>query len=339
MFLDKIKNLFKKQDKAAAKEAQETDLSAEFGFDEDAPTAEEPAAECAESATAVPIEIAEENAVAVIDEVIGDKEEKSRRGKRGGKTPAVNDFSRIAEILNKDEQTVLEECKLFQIKKVMSKLSKAVVRRGLSDGKIKALIQNVGVSGLNEIAVAPAYLNAFAAKIKSEDVKVCAVVDFPFGEASFKVKLSEIKNCVKSGVDGVLTVVNSAALSKDNQGELKKQLKKVGRVKGVERGVAVNAEDVSAEDIKRLFHTLEKTGMDYAAFLFGNVSKKELLSKMKEINRNKGKTKIKVMANVENVNGVKALIALGADGIITPYADAVAKELFKDFGIKSVRLI
>ncbi|GEM_PF-2838154 len=338
MLLDKIKNLFKKQDKAAVSPAQTSDLGAEFCFDDDTPIAEEPTAEFAESAAVVPIEIAEENAVAVIDEVVGDKEEKGRRGKKGG-SPAVNDFSRLAEILNKDEQTVLEECKLFQIKNIMAKLSKAVVRRGLSVGKIKTLIQNVGVSGLNEIAVAPAYLDAFAAQIKGEDVKVCAVVDFPFGESSFKVKLSEIKNCVKAGVDGVLTVINSAALSKDNQGELKKQLKKIGRVKGVNKGVAVNAEDASVGDIKGLFHTIEKTGMDYAAFLFGGVSKKELLSKMKEINRNKGKTKVKVMANVENVNGVKTLIALGADGIITPYADAVAKELFKDFGIKSVRLV
>ena len=300
MFIDKIKTLFKKKDVSDGLKTANS----------------------------------EENAVAVIDNA-----DIKERGKNGERTRVFDDFTRLAEILNKDEKTVMEECKLFQIQKITGYLSKAVVRRGLSDAKIKTLIKNVGVSGLGEVAVAPAYLKSFADEINGEDGKVCAVVDFPFGESSFNIKFAEIKNCVKAGVDGVLAVINSAALLKDNQGELKRQLKKTGRVKGVEKGVAVNAEDVSADDIKRLFNTLEKTGIDYAAFLFGGVSEKELTDKMIEINKFRGEIRVKVMANVENVKGVQALIALGADGIITPYADAVAKELFKDFRIKSVKLV
>nr|MBO4518347.1 hypothetical protein [Clostridia bacterium] len=323
MFLDKIKGIFKKKDKSTVSETVEADWSAEFGLD-----ADEVDGEITERTEI----FAETNAVAIVDTDEKDK----RRGKE--RRTALNEFSRLAEILNKDESEVIAECKLFQIRNIMSKLSKAVVRRGIADGKIKSLIKNVGVSGIYEIAVAPVYIGAFAANVKDQSVKVCAVVDFPFGESSFKVKLSEIKNCVKSGVDGVLTVINTASLLKEHQAELKKQLKKAGRIKGVEKGVAVNAEDISSDDIKRLFHILEKTNTDYAAFLFGKVSKRELASKMAEINAHKGGVKVKVMANVEDVAGVKALIALGADGIITPYADAVAKELFKDFGIKSVRL-
>ena len=60
---------------------------------------------------------------------------------------------------------------------------------------------------------------------------------------------------------------------------------------------------------------------------------------MKEINAIKSKVPVKVMANVENVEGVKTLISLGVKGIITPFADDVAKELFKEFGIKSEKLL
>ena len=336
MFIDKIKNLFKRKDKQMIEEEKASSLDAEFGFDDGDEFVNVPADVSGgetEMQTDTQPESTEEHAVAAI--VVS--EGKGWRGKAKDKTPALNDFSRLAGILNKDEKTVIEECKIFQIKKITGMLSKAVVRRGLSDGKIKTLIKNVGISGLNEIAVAPAYLKSFAERIKEQEVKVCAVVDFPFGEASFKVKLSEIKNCVKAGVDGVLTVINSAALLQDNHTELKKQLKKISRIKGVEKGVAVNAEDVAADDIKRFFRTLEKTGIDYAAFLFGSVSEKELFDKMTEVSKSKGKTRVKVMANVENTDGVKTLIALGAEGIITPYADTVAKELFKEFAIKSVK--
>ena len=50
------------------------------------------------------------------------------------------DFSRLADILNKDEDLVIEECKIFQIKNIMSRLSKAVVRFGVENVEMKTLI-------------------------------------------------------------------------------------------------------------------------------------------------------------------------------------------------------
>ena len=252
----------------------------------------------------------------------------------------VSDFYCLADILCTDKTTVLEECKLFQIRKIMAKVSRAVVRYGLSNAEIKALVNNAAVSGLSEIAVSPAYLNDIAANLKGrEDIKVCAVIDFPFGEASFKVKMSEIKNSVKQGVDGVLTVINASEIKNENTAAIKKQLRKLGKVKGVERGVAVSAEDLGKEDIKRFLRFSEKVGFDYAAFLFGNVSESGLDAKMKEIMAVKGKTPVKVMANAEDVFGVKALIKHGADGIITPFADRIAKELFDEFKINGTKLV
>lgn len=250
------------------------------------------------------------------------------------------EFSRFADILNKDEDEIIDECKLFQIRNIMSRLSKALVRRGVEDGNTRTLIKNAIKSGLGEIAAAPAYLDNVSRAIKAdEELNVSAVVDFPFGESSFKVRFSEIKNSVKKGVDGILTVVNTAALKKENAKTLKKELKKTGKIKGVEKGAAVNAEDAAADDIKQVFKLSEKAGIDYVALMFGSITEAELIAKMKEINAYKGKTPVKVMANVENVEGVKTLISLGVKGIITPYADEIAKELFKEFKIKSEKLV
>ncbi len=249
------------------------------------------------------------------------------------------EFSRFAEILNKDESLIVEECKIFQIRNIMALLSKAVVRRGVSDGDMKTLVKNAFASGMGELAVSPAYLDGVVKTLKGEEnIKVCAVVDFPFGESSFKLKISEIKNSVKRGVDAVMIVLNATVLKKDNAKEFRKEIRKISKVKGVERSVAINAEDVSAEEIKRLLKSAEKAGLDYATFLFGNVTEAELTDKMKDVNGGKGKIAVKVMANVENVSGVKTLIASGVDGIVTPFADDIAKELFKEFGIKSVKL-
>ena len=249
------------------------------------------------------------------------------------------EFSQFADILNKGEDEIIDECKLFQVRNIMSRLSKAIVRRGVEDGNTRTLIKNALKSGLGEIAAAPAYLDDVSKAIKTdEELKICAVVDFPFGESSFKVRFSEIKNSVKKGVDGILTVVNTAALKKENAKTLKKELKKTGKIKGVEKGAAVNAEDATADDIKQVFKLSERAGIEYVALMFGSITEAELVAKMQEINAIKSKTPVKVMANVENIEGVKTLISLGVDGIITPYADDIAKELFKEFKIKSEKL-
>lgn len=290
--------------------------------------------------------IAEESASAITEIAVADGTEsvatekhKTKKTEKADKIEDVSDFYRIAEILCTDKNAVLEECKLYGIRKIMAKLSRAVVRYGLSNGEMKTLVKNAGISGLGEIAVSPAYLNDLAVHLKGkEEIKVCAVIDFPFGEASFKVKMSEIKNSIKQGVDGVLTVLNASEIKNDNGTALKKQLRKIGKVKGVIKGVAVSAEDLNKDDIKRFLRLGEKANFDYAAFLFGNVSESELNSKMKDITDVKGAIAVKVMANVEDLAGVKALIKSGADGIITPFAETIAKELFAEFKITDVKL-
>lgn len=328
MFKLKFINPFKKPEETAEKEntAKET---------------EQPVTETAEASAMV---VAEQNSGEITEQTFAVAETTSAEissDKKDGKVKEkeVTDFSRLAEILNKDETSIIEECKLFQIKNIMSLISKAVVRHGVSDGVMKNLVKNAFISGLGELAVSPAYLDGVIKFLKDEEnIKVCAVIDFPFGESSFKVKFTEIKNSVRRGVDAFLSVLNAAAMNKENAKTFRKEIKKISKIKGVEKGVAINAEDVSSEEIKRLLKIAEKAGFDYVAFLFGNVTESELADKMKEINGEKGKIAVKVMANVEDVKGVKALIALGVDGIITPYADDIAKELFKEFGIKSVKL-
>lgn len=297
--------------------------------------ASEPVGEEKEEIITAPVLSETETFVAPVTEKSLQQAEKEKPSKK-----VRTEFSRFADILNKDEDAIIEECKLFQIRNIMSRISKALVRRGTDAENTRTLVKNAIKSGLGEIAAAPAYLDNVSDAMKSgEELKVSAVVDFPFGESSFKVRFSEIKNSVKKGVDGILTVINTAALKKENAKILKKELKKTGKIKGVGKGAAVNAEDATADDIKQIFKLSEKSGIEYVALMFGSITEAELVAKMKEINAIKGKTPVKVMANVDDVDGVKTLISLGVSGIITPYADDIARELFKEFKIKSEKLL
>ena len=250
---------------------------------------------------------------------------------------SVTEFSRLADILNKDEDAIIDECKLFQIRNIMSRLSRALVRHGLDGENTRTLVKNAIKSGLGEIAAAPVYIDGVAKSIKAgEDVKVCAVVDFPFGESSFKSKTTDIKSCLKYGVDG-FTVVMPVVAVKD-AGELKSQMKKLGKVSKKETGVAFSASELDAENIKLILKTAGKAGLSSLTFAFGDEGEEEIRNKCEIIRRNKGKTEIRILGNVRTANAVATVISLGADKVITPFADEIAKDLAKSFGIKKVKL-
>ena len=80
-----------------------------------------------------------------VEESIAEKAENT--SEKADASGAVSDFARIAAILGKDEKTVIEECKLFQVRSIMSKLSKTVVRYGVLDGDMKKLLKKLELFG------------------------------------------------------------------------------------------------------------------------------------------------------------------------------------------------
>ena len=250
-------------------------------------------------------------------------------------------FYALAELLNVSVEDVKDECCLFQVRNIMNKLTKVIVRYNVTDKELEKVLINCDALNVNGILLSPAYIPAIMRQKRKQNlkVKIGSIIDFPFGESLFKSKLSDIRDSLRMGVNGVTVMLPAMLLEdKKNVKQFKKQSKKLGKIKRIDTSIALSAMDINLEQIKTAFKIVEKTKLKAITFIFGDVRLEEFREKMTVINKFKGKKPVRVLANVEQVSAVQELIKDNVDGILSPFADEIGVELVKRFNIKSVKL-
>ena len=266
-----------------------------------------------------------------------DKKEKSSK-EFSGREEA---FLSLANLLNVKLDQVYDECFLFQIRKIMGRLGKVIVRYNIKDSELEKLLINAIELDMAEIAISPVYIPALKKRVNKlalHSQKVTAFIDFPFGESLFKSKLNDVKESIKDGVDGVNVMIPTMLLDDVNLKEFKKQVKKLGKIKTVEKGIALVATDISDAQVKHAIKTVEKSGLDSVTFVFGEASEEDIINKLTAIEKYKGKKTVKILGNVQTAEGTVEIFKLGADMVLTPYADEIGSELIKRFNVKTAKL-
>lgn len=240
---------------------------------------------------------------------------------------------KAADILCVKKEAIISDCKRHILNKITGILTEAIVGASFSGNAAKT-IEKAITFGIRSVAISPCFIDeAEKAIAKKGEVKVCAVVDFPFGESTFKSKYAEMKSAVKRGVDGTLTVFPIALTAKENHKELKKQLKKTGKLR-TETGVAISMENATDDAVKQFIRSADKSGVSYIGFLFGQSSEKEIEEKLAVITSEKSKKPIAVYAGVSEEAGLKKLYGAGVNAVISPYSSELAEKLFKDYKVK-----
>lgn len=250
-------------------------------------------------------------------------------------------FFALAQLLNVTVEQVKDECCLYQVRNLMSRMGKVIVRYNVSDSELGDLLRNVAALQIKETLLSPAYIPACAKQVSKHGLNslyVGSIIDFPFGESTFKSKLADIKDSISAGVDGVTVILPAMLLEKDKQKQFKKQVKKIGKFYKKDAGIALSAMDIDEDAVKFAFKTVEKSKVGSITFIFGETDENSLKLKMAAINKYRGKKTVKVMGNVSHPEAVMELIKFKVDEILTPFADDIGKDLIKRFKIKSVKL-
>lgn len=277
-------------------------------------------------------------------EVVVFKKPTKRRQKNKKESGGEVDFSafyELASMMDMSIEDALDKCCMFQVRNLMAKIGKVIVRYNISEFDFMKTLHNTNALSVSEVVFSPAYLPTCKKVIgRRPDINqnTGVIIDFPFGESSFKSKLLSVKESVDGGVDTVNVMMPSMLFARANQKELKKQIRKIASVRGAEIGLAVSAMDISDDELKTAMKFIERSKLSFITLCFGAVTESELKAKIGVITDLKPYKKVKVIANVDSTDAVKELIKLKVDTILTPYADAIGKELLARFKIKSVKL-
>ena len=270
------------------------------------------------------------------------KDEKDTQGTDSEKK--ATDFDalyELARLLNVPAEKVKDECCMYQVKNLMSKLGMVMVQTNVQEQDFAKTLFNINELKINELFVSPIYLNACAKQTKKlslGSLYVASLIDFPLGESSVKSKLFEVKNAKTIGADGVSVVFSTVNLQDKNRKIFKRTAKKIAKLYKGQSTVAFNASVLTTEEMKFIIKTVEKTKLNGIVFMFGETTEEVLAEKFADIKKYRGKKAIKILGNIQSVEGAMKLSALGVDEILTPYAEEIGKELIKRFSIKSLKL-
>lgn len=247
----------------------------------------------------------------------------------------VKDIESLSFLLNVDAKGLVEEFYITQIQKIMSRLQKVVVRYDVSELELENTFVDASYYGLGGFMVAPAYL-PLSVKISNKvknNACIYSLIDFPFGESSFKGKISDIKESFKTGCNMVAVALPSMLLNKENLKELKKQCKKICMASKKRAGIVLNAIDIKKENFEQALKVIGKTKVSFITLAFGDATIEDVKQSLSIINACQTEKKIFVLANIESVESAVELYKNKVDKILTPYADKIGLDLLKRYNL------
>ena len=288
------------------------------------------------------VQVIEENSNVGAENQIQEKAEEQQESKKDDKRDKrvkceeiLNNLENLSVLLNTDVESLTNEIYLAQIKKIMSKLQKAVVRFDMTEEQMEKIFLSVNKYGLGGITVAPAYLPNCVRQIKKHKaiLNLCSIIDFPFGESSIKAKISNVKESLKLGANSVAIAMPSMMFNAEHLKMLKKQCKTLCRISKKSAGIVINASDVNEDNYSKIMKVLSKTKPSFIVLAFGEATKEEVQRKLTSFLKCKVEKRTFVLANVESVESAVELFKLKVDSILTPYADEIGEDLLKRFSL------
>ncbi len=270
------------------------------------------------------------------DENAQDESEKEQKKASQDQAKSIyKDLQNLAILLNTTVDCLKKEFYLIQIKKIMAKLHKTVVRYDVTEAELDKIFLSASQFGLGGITVAPAYLPTCVKQIKKNKIgiELCSIIDFPFGDSSFKGKISQVKESLKLGANSVAVSMPSMMFNADKLKELKKQCKAICRTTKKSAGIVINASDINEENYADAMRYLNKSKLDFITLAFGDATLEEVKRKISFLSNCGIEKSLHVIANVDRVESVVELFKLKVDRILTPYADDIGTDLLKRFGL------
>ncbi len=273
------------------------------------------------------------------DENLEEQTDKKSKGKerKENKTQEeqtiLSDLESFAILLNTTVENLKNEFYSTQIKKIMTRLQKTVVRYDMSEAEMDRIFLSVNQYGLGGMTVAPAYLPNSVRQIKKNKAKIdlCAIIDFPFGESSFKGKISNVKESLKMGANTVAVAMSSMMFNSENLKELRKQCKKLCRISKNGAGIVINASDINEANYSEAIKRINKTKISFITLAFGDATLEEVKSKLQSLQKCGINKNLFVLANIDRVESAVEVFKENVDCVLTPYADDIGNDLLKRY--------
>jgi len=204
-----------------------------------------------------------------------------------------------------------------------------VLRPEATPEQIKQLCREAREFNFGAVMINPGHVALAASELRGSDVKVGAVIGFPFGATLTSVKVFEANEMLKLGASEIEMVINLGAIKSGNRELALSDIRAVAEaVHGsgallkviLEMGLLTNEEKVLACEIS------EKAGADFVktstGFLAGGATMEDIALMRRTV-----RIGVKASGGIRSAADARAMIEAGADRLGTSSGVQIIREM------------
>ena len=265
-------------------------------------------------------------------EVKKDEEMKTTSQSKKPQTDMID----LAKVLGKTESGMKAEFYVYQIKELMQRVGKIFDTKKVTSADVIESHETLKKFGVSEILVSPIYASECAKAEKKNptaEVKFGTIIDYPFGESTFKAKMMDVRNSLKSGFNSITVTFPTSAIYLGKANSEKSNVIKLAKKCKIPFGVALSP-DIPIDEMKKLLKAFGNSKISYVTLLLDKLDSVSMFDYFTEIAAYKGKLKVYAYTSIASVKDLSALIELSADRVYTPHVEAIGRELLEKFDVE-----
>ncbi len=219
-----------------------------------------------------------------------------------------------SKIFGETEEQITKEFKSFKMAKLFKKLDYAIIdNKLLYDDFIKKC--NLAIeNNLYSVTVLPNFVPLALKCASNSQVKVNALISYPYGEDNLKSKLANVKSAVTYGADGVIITLSSMLIKNNEYRLILKELSKINRVSRKRKVYAlIDTSIIPSNNLENLYKVISKENLVYAIVPMNNLkitSEEDITLAVKSV---EDKCVVAGGGNIENFENMISLISKGAN--------------------------
>lgn len=208
-------------------------------------------------------------------------------------------------------------------KQIAFRIDHTNVKNTATRADIKTLCAEAKEYGFGFVCVSPWRVSDAKEFLEETDIKITAVVGFPWGFHKKEIKALEAKECVKDGADHVDMVINMGAFKDGDYEQVKQDIKAVKEaVVGVKPTakvkVIIETFDLSKQEVKKVSALTKEAGADFVKTSTGYKEGGATIEDVKLIRETVGSDfGVKAAGGIRSLDDARAMIKAGADRIGT----------------------
>ncbi len=244
--------------------------------------------------------------------------------------PLSLELKEISSIFKESEQELSKEFGYFKANKLFSKMDYSLIDLNMNGEEFKQKCLLCERYNFKSLTIYPTFIERAKGVVKGKNVKVRAIISYPFGEDYFASKIASLKKALKSGVDEVAYTISVSQIKSGEYAKISKEIKKALKISKKNKFYPlINPQNLTLIEVERCLKEISLIDGVFSIFIMPQDENYQvnLDTANSFLSKVYGNATLEVGGNVTNLSDVVSLVKQGITFVSSPFSPKIAEEL------------